>query len=224
MDRSAGEVNMIELPCSEAHGLCKKALEKAGYSASDAEKITNHLVDSELRGSPFAGLARALSIITRLQTSETISSSAIEVLNQGPTFVRLDGHDAVGYLVAERAVEMAIVKAKAAGVAVVGANNFWFSGNLSYYAEMATREDLVCIMASNALPLVAPEGALEGRFGTNPFCIGFPTSRADQPVIWDIGTSNIMHAQIKRAERLGIDLPEGAAYDKDGHPSMFQNV
>ena len=210
---------MVRLSISEAFQLCVKALEKAGYCTSDAEMITDHLVNAELRGGPFAGLARALSIIDRLQNSDTKSSKNIEVVSEGAAFVRLDGHDAVGYLVAHRATEVAIEKAKASGVAVVGANNFWYSGNLAYYAEMATKQDLVCILVSNTSPLVAPEGAIEARFGTNPICIGFPTSQNDRPIIWDIGTSNAMHAQIVRAQRLGIELPEGVALSKDGYPS-----
>jgi LDH2 family malate/lactate/ureidoglycolate dehydrogenase len=39
---------------------------------------------------------------------------------------------------------------------------------LSYYAEMATADGLVCLIASHTAPWVAPEGASEGRFGTNP--------------------------------------------------------
>ena len=66
------------------------------------------------------------------------------------------------------------------------------------------------MIASNASPWVAPHGATEGRFGTNPICVGFPS--ADEPVIWDIGTSAIMHAEVKLADALGQQLPEGVAY------------
>lgn len=219
---AASDIAMVQVSVAEAIQLCVTAFQKAGYSTDDAEMITEHLVDAELRGSPNAGLARALSIVERLQNScETRSSGKIEVVREGAAFARLDGHDAVGYLVAHRATKLAIEKAKAAGVAVVGANNFWYSGNLAYYAEMATKQDLVCILVSNTAPLVAPEGGFEARFGTNPICIGFPTSNRDRPVIWDIGTSNVMHAQIMRAHRLGIVLPEGAAYSKDGQPSTY---
>lgn len=221
MERSTNDVAIVQLSISEASQVCVTALQKAGYSTSDAEMITEHLIDAELRGCPFAGLARALSITDRLQGSATRSSRDIEVVNEGPAFVRLDGHDAVGYLAAHRATELAIKKAKMSGVAVAGVNNFWYSGNLAYYAEMATKQDLVCILVSNTSPLVAPEGAVEAGFGTNPICVGFPTSQVDRPVIWDIGTSNIMYAQIMRAQRLGIELPEGAAYSKDGQPSTY---
>ena len=55
------------------------------------------------------------------------------------------------------------------------------------------------MIASNASPWVAPFGGTEGRFGTNPICYGFPTAQRD-PIIWDIGTSSIMHAEVVLAD------------------------
>jgi len=96
----------------------------------------------------------------------------------------------------------------------VGANNTWYTGMLSYYAEKVVAEGMVAMIASNATPWVAPFGGSEARFGTNPICVGFPS--ADEPVIWDIGTSAIMHAEVKLAEQLGEELPAGVAFDSAG--------
>jgi len=76
---------------------------------------------------------------------------------------------------------------------------------------------LVSVIASNASPWVAPHGATEGRLGTNPICFGFPS--ADDPIILDIGTSAIIHAEVTLARRLGNDLPENVAFDRDGLPT-----
>jgi delta1-piperideine-2-carboxylate reductase len=209
----------LQVPIDEAVRSCQRALQRAGYSSQHAQVITDHLVDAELRGHPNAGLARALSIIEFLQSSGTKAHGNLETSRDGPTSAHLDGHDSVGYIVAHEATRLAIEKAKKVGVSVVGANNFWYTGNLSYYAEMATREDLVIFIASNGTLVVAPHGGYEPKFCTNPFCIGFPTNEVDKPVIWDIGTSNIMYAQVKLAERIGATLPEGSAYDKYGNPT-----
>jgi len=105
-------------------------------------------------------------------------------------------------------------KAEAAGIAVVGASDTWYTGMLSYYAEMAAARGLVSMIASNASPWVAPYGATEGRLGTNPICFGFPS--ADEPIVFDAGTSAIIHAEVTLARRLGNDLPEDTAFDRDG--------
>src|SRR5262249_59643402 len=123
----------------------------------------------------------------------------------------------IGYLVAHRATRLAIDKANASGIAIVGANETWYTGMLSYYAEMMAAEGLVSMMASNTSPWVAPHGASEGRFGTNPICFGFPG--AADPVIWDVGTAAIIHADVTLHGRLGRELPEGVAFDAHGHPT-----
>ncbi|KAJ9605911.1 hypothetical protein H2200_009760 [Cladophialophora chaetospira] len=213
------DTQTARISIEEATKVCQNALRKAGYSGDHAAIITDHLIDAEMRGHPFAGLARALSIIDLLKSSDMKADKQIEVTRNGPTFAQLDGHDSAGYIVAREATRIAIEKAKAVGVSVVGAENFWYTGNLAYYAEMATKEDLVIFIASNGTPIVAPHGGYEPKFCTNPFCIGFPSGDSTQPVIWDIGTSNIMYAQIKLAERLGSDIPEGSAFDSDGNPT-----
>jgi hypothetical protein len=99
------------------------------------------------------------------------------VLRDNPVSARLDGADNVGYLVALRATETAITKAQTTGLAAVGADNTWYTGMLSYYAELITARGLVAMIASNATPWVAVRGS-QARFGTNPFCFGFPTRAA----------------------------------------------
>jgi delta1-piperideine-2-carboxylate reductase len=90
------------------------------------------------------------------------------------------GGENFGYLVAYKAMELAIARAKMHGVAVIGANSTsWYMGMLSYYAEWIAGHDLVSIVASNALPWVAPFSGTEGRFGTNPICYGFPIAHGE---------------------------------------------
>lgn len=208
-----------KISITDATDLCEEALHRAGYTSEQSATITDHLIDAELRGHPFAGMARALSIIDYLKSNPEMKPQGreIELTRDGPAFAHVDGHDSVGYLVAHRATQMAIDKAKTTGVSVVGASGLWYTGNLAYFSEMACREGLVTFISSNGTPIVAPHGGAEPKFCTNPFCIGFPTSDRDSPVIWDIGTSNIMYAQVKLAERLGTSLPPGSAVDKEGN-------
>jgi delta1-piperideine-2-carboxylate reductase len=187
-----------------------------GHDASDAQLIADHLMDCELRGFSYGGLARAISIAERIERHGDHRRS-IAILHETPVSARLDGGDHIGYLVAHRATSIAIEKAEASGIAMVGANETWYTGMLSYYAEMAAARGLVSMIASNASPWVAPHGATEGRLGTNPICFGFPS--ADDPIILDIGTSAIIHAEVTLARRLGNDLPASVAFDREGLPT-----
>jgi LDH2 family malate/lactate/ureidoglycolate dehydrogenase len=187
-----------------------------GHDAEDARLIADHLIDCELRGLSYGGLARAISIAERMERHGD-QRRPIAILHETPVSARIDGGDHIGYIVAHRATRIGIEKAEAAGIAVVGASDTWYTGMLSYYAEMAAARGLVSMIASNASPWVAPHGATEGRLGTNPICFGFPS--AGEPIILDIGTSAIIHAEVTLARRLGKELPENVAFDRDGRPT-----
>jgi delta1-piperideine-2-carboxylate reductase len=206
----------MKLQLSEAEDICQQALMKVGYGDIEASRITHHLIDSELRGYGVAGLARVLSISDRLNGKPPAQTTRIT--KEAPATAQLDGQDTLGYLVAREATRIAIAKAKTCGVAAVGANATWYTGMLSYYAEMAAAEDLVVVIASNCTAWVAPEGGYRPMFGTNPYCVGFPSS--DVPIIYDIGTSKIIHADIMLARRLGRDLPPDSAFDAEGNMTV----
>lgn len=205
----------MKLTVAKARSLAERVMAGLGHEPASAALIADHLIDTELRGLNYGGLARAVSIVERL--SKTDNRRPLSIEKETAVSARIDGGDQIGYIVAHKATEIAIEKAKVNGIAIVAANNTWYTGMLSYYAEMAAAEGLVTMIASNATPWVAPHGATEGRFGTNPICFGFPSS--DEPVIWDIGTSVIIHAEIILHQRLGIPLPQGVAFDAEGNPT-----
>jgi delta1-piperideine-2-carboxylate reductase len=118
-------IHKVQISIPRATELCERVFVNAGYSQEQAAIITDHLIDAELRGHPFAGMARALSIVEELKASDKKINIDIEVTRSGGSFAHLDGHDAVGYLVARKATEIAIAKAKSNGVSVVGANGLW---------------------------------------------------------------------------------------------------
>lgn len=206
----------MRLTIRQARHLVARVMATLGHDETDAELIADHLIDCELRGLHYGGLARAISIAERIERHGD-RRHPIRVLHETPISARLDGGDHLGYIVAHRATTLAIDKAATGGIAVVGANDTWYTGMLSYYAEMAASRGLVSIIASNASPWVAPHGATEGRLGTNPICFGFPST--DEPIIFDVGTSAIMHAEVTIARRLGNDLPENVAFDSGGRPT-----
>lgn len=206
----------MKLTVADARTLAEQVMTAMGHDAASAALIADHLIDCELRGIHYGGLPRALSIVERLRRTD--HRRPITVERETPVLGRIDGGDQIGYVVAHRATRMAIDKTKASGLAAIAAHNTWYTGMLSYYAEMAAAEGLVSMIASNASPWVAPHGATEGRFGTNPICFGFPSG--DEPVIWDIGTSAIIHAEVTLHRRLGTPLPDGVAFDPSGFPTI----
>ena len=206
----------MRLSVAEARRLAEQTFVACGHDAEESAAIADHVLDCDLRGLSYGGLPRALSVYERMSRPE-FRRGEIRVAHETPLSALVDGAGNIGYLVALRAAEIAIDKADAQGMAVVGARDTWHTGMLSYYAEKAARRGLVSMIASNASPTVAPHGGVEGRFGTNPIAFGFPSE--GDPVVWDIGTAMMMHGEVVLAGRLGQELPEGAAFDGAGQPT-----
>jgi LDH2 family malate/lactate/ureidoglycolate dehydrogenase len=202
----------MEMAIPEARELAIRALMSIGFDRDQAEVTADHLIDAAMRGVTFGSLPRILAIADKLAESD--DRKPMRVVRETPVSALVDGGDQVGYVVAHRATALAVEKAKQSGIAIVGANNTWYTGLFAYYLEMATREGLMAFAAGNGPAVVAPEGALDARLGTNPIAFGFPST--GDPVIWDIGTCAIMHGEVLLHRRLGEQLPEGVAHDKDG--------
>src|SRR5579862_7385110 len=115
----------------EAHQLITRVMAALGHDAADAKLIADHLIDCELRGLAYGGLARAISIAERIERVGD-HRRPIRILHETPVSARLNGGDHIGYVVAHSATRLAIEKAEAAGIAVVGANDTWYTGMLSY--------------------------------------------------------------------------------------------
>ncbi len=206
----------MRLSIDEARALVEAGMAAVGYSEHEAAIVADHLIDCELRGLGYGGLARAVSVIERIIATST-PRRPITVLQETPFSASLDGGDNVGHLVGHRAMRIAIDKAGQTGVAVVGASKTWYTGMYSYYLERITAAGLVGMIAGSGTQLVAPHGGTEGRFGTNPIAFGFPSTTT--PVIWDIGTANVMIGEVALKRRLGELLPEGQAFDAAGNPT-----
>jgi LDH2 family malate/lactate/ureidoglycolate dehydrogenase len=207
----------LQLEISDARALMEAALSANGYTGDESAVIADHLMDCELRGLGYAGLARAVAIIEHDRRSN-LQRRPIRTLRETPVSAQIDGGDDLGYLVALRATEIAIEKARASGIAVVGASKTHFTGMYSYYLERVTSAGLVGMIAGSGPSAVAPFGGTQPRFSTNPIAFGFPSE--DVPVIWDITTSSITHAEVTLARRLGHDLPEGRGFDAEGNPTV----
>ncbi|MGE0224517.1 MAG: Ldh family oxidoreductase [Acetobacteraceae bacterium] len=205
----------IRVTEAEARALGEGALHRIGYSQDDARIVVDQLVDNALCGYRFASLPRILTIAEDARTGKP--RTPVRIVRETPSSAMVDGGNNVGYVAAFRGAEIAIRKAKASGIAMVGVYNSYYSGRNAYYAEHIVKSGLLAIHTCSAKPHVLPPGGTAPALGTNPFCVGFPSARG--PVIYDIGTASVMWGEVLLMARLGHELPEGTGFDKDGNPT-----
>jgi LDH2 family malate/lactate/ureidoglycolate dehydrogenase len=205
----------VRIPVEEARALGERALARVGFEAEDARIITDQLIENALCGYRFASLPRILAIAG--DEKSRAPRRPVRIVRETPVSALVDGGNNVGYIAAYRGAEIAVAKAKASGVAVVGVYDSYYSGRNAYYVELINRSGLIAIHTASAKPHVLPLGGTGPALGTNPLAIGFPTQ--GEPVIYDIGTASMAWGEVLLHAHLGRPIPEGIGFDAQGRPS-----
>src|SRR3990172_1775376 len=210
----------MQLTIAAANALAVRTLTRHRMSEPHARLVATHLVDAALCGHEFSSLARVLAIVEELRKKPP--AGEIRVVHETANSALIDGGDNIGYAVSITAIDKAIEICGRSGVAIVGANNTWFSGRLAYYVERAARQGYVAMHTTNTTALVAPFGSIDRVMGTNPFAIAFPCGD-DDPVIIDIGTSATSWGDVVLSAAKGEAIPAGVAVNAGGRPTVDPN-
>jgi LDH2 family malate/lactate/ureidoglycolate dehydrogenase len=207
---------MMNLPIADATDLVVRALTRAGMSPDSARIVADHLVDANLCGHEFSSLARVIAIADEL--SRKARPRPVRVVREDRSSAVIDGGDNIAYVVSLAAIDKAVEVCRKHGVAVVVANNTWFSGRLAYYVERAARQGYVAMHTTSVTARVAHYGGIDRLMGTNPIAFAFPSE--DDPLIFDIGTSATTWGDAILARTKGEPLPAGVAVDREGRPTV----
>lgn len=206
----------VWIPFAKLEAFMKDVLVASGVPEADAETIGEVLIESDRRGIDSHGIGRLKPIyIDRIDAGILDPVTRIEVLKDEKACVTLDGHNGMGHVVAKKAMEMAIAKAKEYGLGMAAVRNSTHYGIAGYYVTMATKEGMIGVTGTNARPSIAPTHGVENMLGTNPLTFGLPTDE-DFPFGIDCATSVTQRGKIEVYGRAGRELPHGWVIDENG--------
>lgn len=120
---------------------------------------------------------------------------------------------------------LGMARAKQHGSCILSLANAHHLGRIGHFAEMAVAQGLVSMHFVNvqSRPVVAPWGGGDGRFGTNPCCIGVPL-KGQAPFVLDFATSRVAQGKMRVAYNKGIQVEPGTLIDEHGHPTTEPGV
>lgn len=209
-------------PLQQLRDFTHRVFLKMGCPESDADLATDVLLNADLRGIDSHGIAR-LSGYLRLREANRINAKpTVRIVHESPSTAVVDGDSGLGLVVAPKAMEIAIEKARVAGtgwVAVRNSNHFGIAG---HHAMMALEHDMIGMAMTNASPLVAPTFSIERLLGTNPIAIAIPADE-QPPFVADFATTTAANGKLEILQRKNLDAPLGWVQTKDGAPSVNAN-
>lgn len=194
------------------------ALARVGLSDTDAQAVAALMAEADMQGSDGHGIIRLPQYVQRIEAGGINVKPDIRVVHERAAMAVVDGDNGMGHLVVSRAVQIAIDKARQAGVAWVGTRNSNHAGPASLYARMPIAHNMIglyfAVGNANHLP---PWGGMEMLLSTNPIAAGIPTG--DEPaVVLDMATTVAAYGKVKAKAKKGEAMPEGWMIDRQGRP------
>ena len=189
-----------------------------GTPEHEAKIVATHQVKANLCGHDSHGVIHIPEYVARIDRGHIVPGAPFVVEKEAPCTAVINGNWGFGFVVTERAMDMAIENAKTHGVAAITIHYQSHIGRLGDYPTMALREGMIGLITadSGAGPkAVAPFGGMGRRLGTNPICIGMP-SELEGPVLLDMATSAVAQGKISLARNRGDAVPPGWIIDKHG--------
>jgi uncharacterized oxidoreductase len=199
-------------------GFIAAIFRKAGCDDAEAEGIAFNLVAANLTGHDSHGVIRVPGYVENIRTGATMVGQSVTVLAESATHAVLDGNFGFGQTIGPQAVDIGIVKARAAGLAVVALRQSSHLGRIGAWAEIAAEAGLISIHFVNVAygPLVAPFGGTGRRFATDPVCIGIPPMAGQPMLLLDMATAIVAEGKLMVASIGGKPVPEGSLITREG--------
>src|SRR5262245_26925481 len=195
-----------------------RALSAVGLSASDAEQVARLMILADLRGSEGHGIFRLPQYIRRIKACGMNVQPKIRIVQETEATALVDGDNGMGHLVMRFAAQVAIGKARRAGIGWVGVQHSNHAGPAALYAMMPLERDMIGIyLAVGSANHMPPWGGVELLLSTNPIAFAIPTLQ-EPPIVLDIATSVAAYGKVKTKAQRGELMPEGWMIDAFGRP------
>ena len=209
---------MKYLSIADAENFISSALQAEKVPAGDADIIANLMVKSDLAGADGHGIFRLPAYLKRIRAGGVNLNPNIHIEREQGATALINGDNALGHLVMNKAVDLAIKKVKQHSVCWVGSHFGNHSGAASVYVRKLAEHGYIGIyMAVGNANHMAPWGGIDLLLSTNPIAIAVPAG--DEPIVLlDIATTVAAYGKVKVAAQKGESIPDDWMIDRQGKP------
>lgn len=213
------------LQAEELRAQVAAVLRAAGSSGQESRTVAANLVLANLSGHDSHGVGMLPRYVDAVLEGGLKPNAEAAVTLDSGSLLALDGQRGYGQVVGEQAMALAMARARETGSCIMALANAHHLGRIGHFAEMAVAQGLVAVHFVNVLsrPVVAPWGGGDGRFGTNPFCVGVPL-QGQQPFVLDFATSRVAQGKMRVAHNEGRTAEPGYLIDDQGRPTTDPGV
>lgn len=213
------EAQEVRTPVEALKQLIVKLLVKKSVFQFDATVAADRMIEADLRGLQSHG-CRALSKYIDAIDAGDIDPRARPMVEQETAATGvINGSTGLGHVAATKAMQLAVAKAKDAGIGAVAVHHGQHLGAASVYALLAAREGLIgYCTSSTGGPSVAAVGSKARAVANNPHAWAFPVGE-EPPLVVDLACGEASWGKVASLGLYGLPLPNGVALDANGKPT-----
>lgn len=206
------------VPVEDLREFVAQALQSLEVPREDAVKVATLMVEADSYGYRTHGVFRLRQYLARLKGGGSNPTPSVKVANETAATALIDGDDGLGHLAMSAARDLAIEKAREAGIGWVGVRRGNHAGPLALYVRPQAEAGLLGMAAAvGSANHVPPYGGTDLLLGTNPIAFSAPVSGPD-PFVFDMATTVAAMGKIKTLLQQGRPMPEGWMIGRDGNP------
>src|SRR5215210_878367 len=212
------EITDASVPVDSLRTFTMDLLKAVGVPMRAAHSVADGLIAADVESQPSHGLMLLTMYLDRIQGGSVSPIGEGRIVSDSGGSVVIDAENALGQVTSERAVALAIERAREHGMAAVAVRNAFHFGAAGRWARMMAEAGCVGVALSNTRPLMPAPGGAERVVGNNPLAIAVP-SAGGHPVVVDLALSAGVMGKIRLAEANGESIPDGWASDVEGVPT-----
>ncbi|MGI9355804.1 MAG: Ldh family oxidoreductase, partial [Rhizobiaceae bacterium] len=193
-----------------------------GCDAEEANIVANHLVEANLAGHDSHGIGMLPMYGDNVRAGHLVPNQIPKLFDPTGAVSVVDAKQGFGHRMALLALDHAMKTVPHHKVAVLAMRNSGHVSRLGTYSEYCAARGYVSLHMVNVTghpPLVAPYGARETSFSTNPVSMGMPgygdRAGTAHPML-DMATSTIAFGKVRVANNKGEQVPPGSLIDAEG--------
>jgi len=211
-------MNKVSMTITEIHELAKTCMVNNGCDEANAEAIATTVSRAERDGSESHGLFRIPGYVASLRSGKVNGKANPTAQNVTPAVIRMDSDNGYTPLAIQRGIPLLAEATHKIGVGVLTISNTYHFAALWPETEALAEQGLVGMACTAYKPVVAPAGAKDALFGTNPLSFAWPRP-GKTPLVYDMATASKALGDVQIAARDGHDVPLGTGLDGDGNPT-----
>jgi LDH2 family malate/lactate/ureidoglycolate dehydrogenase len=188
----------------------------AGCDGDKPATIAELLVEADLLGHTTHGLQLAAPYLGELEAGRMAKSGEPAVIADRGGSLTWDGRRLPGVWLTAKAIDLAVERARAHGLAAVAIRRSHHIACLAAFLQRATDRGMMVILSSSDPDdcSVAPFGGTRAVFTPDPIAIGIPTQ--GDPILVDISASITTNGMSNRLKKEGRRYPGAWAIDAGG--------